>query len=255
VVSFADAQGRRLAIVMPHPDDEAYSLAGTIASAARAGAIVTLITATRGEAGWLREGFGDRSIAEVRTDELQCACAAMGIEPAHILDWPDGHLDEVDPVAARSTLKELLGELDPDVVVTLAADGVYGHRDHVWLTERVQECVGSRRLFHATFPIGSFTSFAKRFRKLAPELLVANLAPDSLGAPDAAIDLVIELDESCAAAKRKAIACHASQLVSDDPLVFLFPNLVELVAAREWLQLRSGVPLPAGAQSPFAGLP
>lgn len=254
-MTFADARGRRLAIVMPHPDDEAYAVAGTIAAATRAGAIVTLITATRGEAGWLREGFVDEPIAAVRTRELHCACAAMGIEPPRILDWPDGRLAEVDTTAARLTLTSLFEELSPDVIVTLASDGVYGHRDHVWLSERVAESAGERRLLHATFPKGLFSSFASRFRKLAPALLVDDMVPAALGADESSVDLVIDLDDEAVAAKRAAIACHRSQLVTDEPLVFLFPGLVEAVERREWLRLYTGTPLPAGATSPFAGLP
>ena len=43
--------GGRLLAVIPHPDDEAYSMAGTLALCAASGAQIKMICATRGEAG------------------------------------------------------------------------------------------------------------------------------------------------------------------------------------------------------------
>jgi len=41
--------------VIAHPDDEAYSCAGLLAMAAEGGAVVSVVAATRGEAGRDRE--------------------------------------------------------------------------------------------------------------------------------------------------------------------------------------------------------
>ena len=253
-MTFDDAEGRRLVAVMPHPDDEAYSVAGTLSLAARSGAQVTLVTATRGESGWIRGQAGVEGIAETRTHELECACQAIGIGPAQILGWPDGGISRVDTDTARQQLSECFDLLDPDVILTLAVDGVYGHRDHVSLTRLVSEVAGPRRLLHGDFPSRLFERFATKFRQHAPELLVEDLEPAKLGIDQRLADLVVRLDDAATAAKKAAIACHASQLLDSEPLSFLFPGLVEAVCDREWLTFASGAPLPSGASSPFAGL-
>jgi LmbE family N-acetylglucosaminyl deacetylase len=90
-----------LLAVFAHPDDETFRPGGTLALLARQGVQVYLLTATRGEAG----SCGDPPVCRpeelpvVRERELRCACAALGIEPPHILDYPDGRLSDVDPEA------------------------------------------------------------------------------------------------------------------------------------------------------------
>ena len=54
---------KRILIIMAHPDDETFSVGGTIAKYVKAGSEVSLLCATRGEAG----ASGGRS---VKTGEL-----------------------------------------------------------------------------------------------------------------------------------------------------------------------------------------
>ena len=74
--------GRRVLVIFPHPDDEAYSCGGTIARLASDGAEVTVLCATDGDAG------KDRRTAEstgalrfARCDELACSCEKLGAAP------------------------------------------------------------------------------------------------------------------------------------------------------------------------------
>lgn len=239
------AKGKHLVAVMPHPDDESYSCAGALALAADAGAKVTLITATRGESGWVRDPavHGHLPIAELRARELATSCRALGIRGPRFLDWPDGGVDGIDASKRRDQLVAVLDDEGADVVITLAADGTYGHRDHAALTQTCLQACGDRRLLLADFPRGVFEPLARRFVRHAGQFLVPELEPGALGLEPGTAD--IELDVGSAAArKRAAIAAHDSQLESAEPLIFLMPGLVERVCESEWYTIARGAPDP-----------
>ncbi|MBM4464793.1 MAG: PIG-L family deacetylase, partial [Chloroflexi bacterium] len=62
---------RRLLAVFAHPDDESFAVGGTLARYAAEGVEVSLLCATRGEAGI--EGMGPEEAAKVREQELRAA--------------------------------------------------------------------------------------------------------------------------------------------------------------------------------------
>jgi N-acetyl-1-D-myo-inositol-2-amino-2-deoxy-alpha-D-glucopyranoside deacetylase len=150
--------------VHAHPDDETLTTGGTIARhAAEPDTAVTLVTCTLGEEGEvippeLAELAPDRGdqLGGYRAGELAAACAALGVADHRYLGgigrWrdsgmalaghgvraatpqrlhpralarPDAFDEQVDELVA------VLEEVRPQVVVTYAADGGYGHPDHV----------------------------------------------------------------------------------------------------------------------------
>src|SRR5438477_7410684 len=129
--------GQRLMVVMPHPDDECFGCASTIARYGTEGAAVSLVSMTRGGAGlWNGRVPGElRQLTEVRGLELREAASELGVRFLEVFDYPDGALErveEVDAVRAR-----LLGDIvrvirshRPQVVVTFGPEGAYGHPDH-----------------------------------------------------------------------------------------------------------------------------
>src|SRR2546425_9793271 len=90
--------GQRLMVVMPHPDDECFGCASTIARCAAEGASVSLVTMTRGGAGlWNGRGAGDlRRLTDVRELELRDPAADLGVRFLEGLDYPDGGLKKVE---------------------------------------------------------------------------------------------------------------------------------------------------------------
>lgn len=151
-------------LVHAHPDDETLSTGGTIARyASDPDTSVTLITCTLGEQGevipaelqGLAATAGDQ-LGGFRIGELAGACAALGVTDHRFLGgvgrWRDSGMElaghgvraaapaVLHPRAfARpeafdaqvDALVEVLEEVRPHVVVTYAADGGYGHPDHV----------------------------------------------------------------------------------------------------------------------------
>lgn len=169
-------------LVHAHPDDETLSTGGTIARYAALGAQVAVVTCTLGEEGEivqddLRGLASDRAdqLGGYRVGELTSACAALGVTDHRFLGglgrWRDsgmvwqraGRASAVSTVHPRAlvagvfeeqvrSLIDILLELRPQVVVTYAADGGYGHPDHIRAheitmaaTKRVDEV---QRVFH-----------------------------------------------------------------------------------------------------------
>jgi len=144
----------RLLFVHAHPDDESLWTGGTIARYAAAGAHVTVVTCTLGEEGevipdFLRMLAVDEAdqLGGYRIGELRAACAALGVSDHRYLGgigrWRDSgmagtpandhprSLVRGDRDAQVAALAAIMTEVRPQVVVTYAPDGGYGHPDHI----------------------------------------------------------------------------------------------------------------------------
>lgn len=159
----ASGSGRRpprLLGVFAHPDDEAFCAGGTFAKYASAGADVRVISLTKGGAGQIRDASvaTRATLTAVRERELDAAGIELGLTETRCLDHPDGGLSEIDSQILVRLASELLGEIDPDVVITFGPDGFSGHPDHMAVgaavTAACYEMRSSRsiRLFHCHLP-------------------------------------------------------------------------------------------------------
>ena len=85
-------QARIVLAVHAHPDDESLATGALLATLARSGTRVVLVTATRGEEGEVVPGSipeGDgRPLDQIRAQEIDGACAQLGIESRHMLGTP-----------------------------------------------------------------------------------------------------------------------------------------------------------------------
>ncbi|WP_448071330.1 PIG-L family deacetylase [Georgenia yuyongxinii] len=154
--------------VFAHPDDETLGAGGLLASAARVGLPVTVVTGNRGERGQvipreLAHLHGDApALVHERERELARACAELGVRahlfldqlpglsarrPPRITDsgmvWVRpglaGPVPDAGPDAQSTVPVEVAGRLlaglvrrtRPQVVITEEPHGGYGHPDHV----------------------------------------------------------------------------------------------------------------------------
>jgi LmbE family N-acetylglucosaminyl deacetylase len=127
---------RRLLGVFAHPDDETFCAGGTFARYAGQGAEIMVVSATRGQAGQIRDAAAGtrRTIAAVREAELRLACERLGITTVRCLDHVDGTLADAGFPALVDEVAEVIGEFRPDIVITFGPDGGYGHPDHVTIS-------------------------------------------------------------------------------------------------------------------------
>jgi LmbE family N-acetylglucosaminyl deacetylase len=123
----------RILGVFAHPDDESFCAGGTFAKYAAAGAEIMVVSATRGEAGQIRDARAAtrRTLGAVRERELSLASQRLGIQHAVCLDYGDGTLKDVAPQQLTRDVVRIVREFKPDVVITFGPDGGYGHPDHI----------------------------------------------------------------------------------------------------------------------------
>jgi LmbE family N-acetylglucosaminyl deacetylase len=123
----------RILGVFAHPDDESFCAGGTLAKYAEAGAEIMVVSATRGDAGQIRDARAAtrRTLGQVRERELRLACERLGIQHTVCLDYGDGTLKDVAPQALTRDVTRIVREFKPDSVITFGPDGGYGHPDHI----------------------------------------------------------------------------------------------------------------------------
>src|SRR5689334_4696342 len=120
----------RLMGVLAHPDDESLGNGGTLAKYASEGVETYLVTATRGERGWMGDPSknpGMDALGAIREAELLAAAKVLGIRQVDFLDYIDGDLDQADSAEAIGKIVGHLRRARPHVVLTFGPEGAYGH--------------------------------------------------------------------------------------------------------------------------------
>src|SRR5947199_3020321 len=187
-----------LALVHAHHDDEAISTGGVMMKAKAHGHRVVLVTATRGEAGEIYNMDEEASrprLGEIRTEELKSAAEILGVDRLEFLGYRDsGMVDTPDNKDPRSfhqakpeddagKLAVFIREERPDVVVTYAEDGVYGHPDHIKahpvtnaaldLVER--EGWAPRKLYNTAIPRSMMEALVEQMPEEAQRAMSGNM--------------------------------------------------------------------------------
>jgi N-acetyl-1-D-myo-inositol-2-amino-2-deoxy-alpha-D-glucopyranoside deacetylase len=281
--------------VHAHPDDETLTTGGTMSHyAAAPDTSVTLVTCTLGEEGevippelaLLAPGAADQ-LGGYRIGELAAACAALGVADHRFLGgtgrWrdsgmvlaghgvraatptrlhpralaaPEAFADQVDALTA------ILEEVAPQVVVTYAADGGYGHPDHVRAHEitvaavrRVPEVV---RLYATVIGRDRLEAGLASLQG-ADGLPFRMPEPDELPTvPDADVDVCVDVSGQ-REARLGALRAHATQVaLSSAPgrtTAFAMSNGVAqpLLDVEEFVLL-AGEPAGSDAVDLFAGV-
>ncbi|MEZ4616769.1 MAG: PIG-L family deacetylase [Caldilineaceae bacterium] len=132
------SDARRLLCILAHPDDESLGFGGLLAHYAQAGVATYLLCATRGERGWPADPAtypGPTALGELRTAELEAAATILGIHETRFLDIMDGELDQAEPAALIESLVGHLRRVRPQVVATFDPTGIYGHPDHIAISQ------------------------------------------------------------------------------------------------------------------------
>ncbi len=125
-------------VVMPHPDDEAFSVSGTIKRLTQAGHAVVLVETTDGSAGQVHPDASQKltelgSVKALRREELKQSATVLGINSIRYLDRQDGSLTNGDVMdnALVNQIADILTKETPDVVIAYDHTGISWHIDHV----------------------------------------------------------------------------------------------------------------------------
>ena len=133
----ADELPERVLVVVAHPDDIDFGIAGTAAVLVAGGSHVTYALCTSGEAG-IPEDMDRNELAELREREQRAAAAAVGVTDVRFLGQPDGHLEA--NLELRKVISRVIREVKPDVVITQNPERRYerifaSHPDHLACAE------------------------------------------------------------------------------------------------------------------------
>src|SRR5581483_3306028 len=131
----------RVLVCTAHPDDEML-IAGTLRRLCLAGVEVTLLCATRGELGAIRDAaVADRAtIDEVRAGELAASAAVIGIARVLQFHYPDSEVEHWRGLLLGD-IAAAISEIDPHLVITFGPDGVTRHGDHISVSRATTDAV------------------------------------------------------------------------------------------------------------------
>lgn len=128
----------KLMLVLAHPDDETLGNGGTIARYADEGIESHLVTATGGEEGWFGDpddNPGPDELARIREEELRGAAGVLGLAGVDLLGYRDGQLAGAPAPEVIGKIVSHIRRVRPQVVITFDQVGLYGHPDHIAITQ------------------------------------------------------------------------------------------------------------------------
>ena len=240
--------GRTVVVLHAHPDDEAIFTGATVRRLADRGARVVLVTATAGEMGTPRFPVGPPdAVAAVRRAELERAAEELGVARLVLLGRRDSGLPgwestahpdallQADLRALGTTVARLAERERAEAVVTYDADGIYGHPDHVavHLVGRYAAQLAGTTLYESTVDREHLHFAGAHVLDAATESVRAS----RYGRVTAEITTALAATPSELAAKRRAMAAHASQI---DPAELDGPGFADAYEL-EWFVRRGPV--------------
>jgi LmbE family N-acetylglucosaminyl deacetylase len=192
----------RVLVVIAHPDDVDFGVAGSVARWTDAGIDVAYCIVTDGEAGGRHTGIGPAELADLRRVEQTNAAKVVGVTDLTFLGYPDGRLES--SIELRRDITRVIRRCRPDRVVCPSPDRNYqriqaSHPDHL--------ACGDAAL-SAVYP-DARNPFAH------PELLEEGFEPwvvgeiflFTAGEPNVFVDITDTVDR-----KIEALRCHVSQM-------------------------------------------
>jgi len=203
-----DFPGKRVVVVSPHSDDGVLSLGAAMASWARRGARVELLTVfaldpeSKAPAGGWDDRAGFRTQGEAaaaRREEDRAACAILGATPSWL---PFGSLD-YERHGDETSVREAVAAAADGVDALLLPGSPLSHPDHEWLGRTLAgNRMGCRRLgLYAEQP---YT------RRTDGQASAPRWVEDALGAQPVFTPVAASLRDRLA--KWRAARCYGSQL-------------------------------------------
>ena len=153
-VDTATAAYSRVLVIVAHPDDIEWGMAGTVARWTDDGKQVVYVLATRGEAGSEDPDLSAEEAGARREQEQRAAAAVVGVTDVRFLGWADDAV-YYGPELRRALAREIR-RVQPEVVVTHQFTHFWGsgqpnHADHRAVGEAVLDAVLDASVRHA-FP-------------------------------------------------------------------------------------------------------
>lgn len=273
------AKSARLLLVHAHPDDETINNGATMAKYVAEGAVVTLVTCTRGEEGEVLlpelsnlSSSIDDGLGKHRELELADAMRILGVSDFRFLgapniSWRDSGMMETESNnrpdvfwqanldLAAGELVKIIREVKPEVMVTYDENGGYGHPDHIQahrVAMRAAELAIDKsfgkgeiweisKIYWNTIPISVIEEGIIAMNEVGSDFFGAEKAEDlPFAKPDVLVTTVID-GEAFVDKKMAAMKAHATQIALDGPFFALSNKLGLKVWGQEFYTLVKGV--------------
>lgn len=195
-----------------HPDDQEFTVAGTLARWARAGCRVISVIITSGDAGsnHIDHGMAYKPVlATLREQEQSDANSVLGVQETVFLHYPDGELEPT--LALRKDLTRLIRQYKPDVVVTGNLEAAFYGSDYI---NHPDHRAAAEAATYAVFPsAGTRLIFTDLLEQGYEPHNVKRLYIHGSEKPDTWVDITETIG-----VKVEALRKHASQVGEDENL-------------------------------------
>jgi LmbE family N-acetylglucosaminyl deacetylase len=195
---------RSAMVIVAHPDDAEFTVAGTVAKWAKSGCQVTYVVCTDGNAGSHDPEHTRESLARIRRAEQQDACDTVGVANLVFLGHDDGQL-EPSLELRRELVREIRAHR-PEVVITWDPTRLFGgdryinHPDHRAASQATLDAVAPASAMPLLWP------------EVGPPHQVQKVYISGPDEPNNWVDISDTIDLKIAALRK-----HASQMGDWDP--------------------------------------
>lgn len=201
---------KRAMTIHAHPDDQEFSVGGTLAKWAKAGCEIISVTITSGDSGSndpTKDGRYKAELANLREGEQQAANAVLGVKESVFLRYPDGELEPT--IQLRKELTRVIRTYKPDVVICGNPEAWFYGNEYV---NHPDHRAAAQAACEAVFPSAGT-------RLIFTDLLAAGYEPHNVrklyihgtDKPDTWVDISGTID-----IKVKALQQHVSQVPVDE---------------------------------------
>ncbi len=191
-------------VIVAHPDDAEFTVAGTVAAWTQAGCRVVYVICTDGNAGSHEPDMIPEKLAQIRRAEQRAACATLGVDEVIFLGYDDGQLQP--SLALRRDLVRAIRQHKPEMIVTgdptrlFFGDRYINHPDHRAAAQAALDAAAPASAMPLLWP------------ETGPPHRVRQVYVYSSEQADVWIDISQTIEQKIAALKQ-----HASQMGDWDP--------------------------------------
>jgi LmbE family N-acetylglucosaminyl deacetylase len=226
--------GKKILFVTAHPDDESYSVAGTMLRNHEAGGASYVACATFGEKGksHIKRNVTSRQLKMLRKKELMAASRYLKVSGLLMSGLPDTELGrKYNQNVFFKRLLPFAAKHRPELIISFGKDGISGHIDHISVGKVAKKVAKKLKVPFLTFSappaLHKSMEVLKRRRMHGKYVKLLKRQPH---------DIEIKVDPK---KKLKALNFHKSQLDLEGPLAGFSANTVKQLLSREYFSLES----------------
>ncbi len=126
-IQLEKAGNKTILLFTPHPDDDTFCCAGTLALLARQNNRIHIVLYTNDDKGSYDPEMTSQRLAQIRGAEEEEACRIIGIpkENLHWLQFHDGMLEYANPLDLVEQVTKIIRTYRPDIVMSIDPGSEY----------------------------------------------------------------------------------------------------------------------------------